>query len=180
MHQVSEPWFTWEMNVLSRMEHALNIPQCKGIRSIDRKRRIDPGIVYTGLCQNLLRANVKLSSIVCLINFFFFFSSLSTYPLPKPIVIHGFDRDSFKLDSNDICFFLFFFSCFVLYYSMIYICIVWYFSFFSRFVWSSNACWYGRATGISIFKRRNTMENWNVVERAHEILMNSRGNEYCK
>lgn len=112
--------------------------------------------------------------------FFFFFHPFPRIRCPNPSSF----TDSIAIHLNWIqmtsVFFFFFFSCFVLYYSMIYICIVWYFSFFSRFVWSSNACWYGRATGISIFKRRNTMENWNVVERAHEILMNSRGNEYCK
>lgn len=132
---------------------------------------------FTGLCQNLLRANVKLSSIVCLINFFFFFF------IPFHVTV-AHRRSRIRSRFIWIGFkwhlffsFFFFLLCFIIAW---YICIVWYFSFFSRFVWSSNACWYGRATGISIFKRRNTMENWNVVERAHEILMNLRGNEYCK
>ena len=68
MHRV-EPWFTWEMNVLSRMEHAPNI-----YPAYTREGRSAPLTEsdastldsFMGSRQNLLRANVELRrSFVC-------------------------------------------------------------------------------------------------------------------
>lgn len=93
MQQVSEPWFTWEMNVLSRMEHALNIPQCKGIRSIDRKRCVDPGIVY-GVVSQFVACERKIIVDRLSHQFFFFLLFFHLFPrncypsFTDSIVIH--------------------------------------------------------------------------------------------
>lgn len=117
MQQVSEPWFTWEMNVLSRMEHALNIPQCKGIRSIDRKRCVDPGIVY-GVVSQFVACERKI--IVDRLSHQFFFL----------LFFHLFPRNCYPSFTDSIvihlnwiqmtCVFFFFFF-FLFYYSMMYI-----------------------------------------------------------
>lgn len=136
---------------------------------------------FMGSRQNLLRANVKLrrSFIPPLLPAILFLSFSLPFHGDCRAVIHKIRLRSSQLKSNanDAALLYFYFPLLVfrLFFVLLYI-----FSFFPRFVWSSNACWYGRAAGISIFERRNTTENWNVVERAHEILMNSRGNEYCK
>lgn len=83
---------------------------------------------FTGLCQNLLRANVKLSSIVCLINFFFFFHPFSRNCCPSSFT------DSIAIHLNwiqmtSVFFFLFFLALF--YYSMIYMYSMIFFVFFS-------------------------------------------------
>lgn len=127
MQQVSEPWFTWEMNVLSRMEHALNIPQCKGIRSIDRKRCVDPGIVY-GVVSEFVACERKIIVDRLSNQFFFFFHPFSRNCCPSSFT------DSIAIHLNwiqmtSVFFFLFFFALF--YYSMIYMYSMIFFVFFS-------------------------------------------------
>lgn len=49
-----EPWFTWEMNVLSRVEHA----PCKGLAPLTKQPAHPPQ--SSELRSNLLRADVQL------------------------------------------------------------------------------------------------------------------------
>lgn len=128
MQQVSEPWFTWEMNVLSRMEHALNIPQCKGIRSIDRKRCVDPGIVY-GVVSQFVACERKIIVDRLSHQFFFFF-----FFIPFHVTVarrHSRIRSWFIwIGFKWHVFFSFFFSCFIIVWC-IYIYSMIFFVFFS-------------------------------------------------
>lgn len=126
MQQVSEPWFTWEMNVLSRMEHALNIPQCKGIRSIDRKRCVDPGIVY-GVVSEFVACERKIIVDRLSHQFFFFFF------IPFHVTVaHRRSRIRSRFIWIGFKWHLFFSSFFfLLYYSMIYMYSMIFFVFFS-------------------------------------------------
>lgn len=75
---------------------------------------------FTGLCHNLLRANVKLSLIVCLINFFFFFFFISFH---VTVTRHSRIRSWFIWIGFKwhVFFSFFFFFLALFYYSMMYI-----------------------------------------------------------
>lgn len=65
------------------MEHALNTQPVEGICTIDRKGRIDPGLVY-GVASEFVACEREITFIVCLfvcLFLFYFFFSCILFPM---------------------------------------------------------------------------------------------------